>query len=353
MGTLRTRWISKCIMGGYLLLMAACTGNPIYIPATVESIPSIAVDNRTPPISSNSITSSRSTEIPKVNQPTLISITTLTASVPNPTVTRRPTPTVTPTPLPTVPPDQVPAIIAELDQNGGNCTLPCWWGMTPGKSRWDEHEPFLLSIAEVTKESWYDPSVVYYNIHPNLLETDHYIINGGVVGVLDGVVASIDTGGTSDVPQLRLPEFLLTNGKPDEVWISTFSSVPEGKPPFRLFLVYRNGVIAKFEQSSVPIIDDKLTSCFQTPYSVFLLLVAPEQPYTFAQALESGRFTTEHRYLSLEEATGLNIDTFYEDFSNTSNPLCLQTHQHQDVNMKAVAWGHLPVITCGKSQINS
>jgi hypothetical protein len=150
-------------------------------------------------------------------------------------------------------------------------------------------------------------------------------MNGGLIGVLDGIVDSIDTGGTSEVPQLRLPDFLLTNGRPDEVWISTFSAVPEGDPPFRLFLIYRKGIIVKFEQSSVSTIDENLTSCFQDPYQVFLLLVAAKQPFTFTQALDSGRFTTEHRYLSLKEATGLDVNTFYELFSNTNNPLCLQT----------------------------
>jgi hypothetical protein len=197
--------------------------------------------------------------------------------------------------------------------------------MTPGVSEWPDHEPFLRSFAKITTGRRDNPGAIYYVVRANLPNGDTTFMDEGVISVVDGLIESIDTGGSSDVPQLRLPDFLLANGKPDEVWISTFSSVPEGKPPFRLFLVYRNGITAMFEQANIPTIDDQLTGCFQAPYNVFLLLVVPERPFTFAQAIESVRFTEEHRYLPLEEATGLSIDAFYKAFSNTNNTLCLQT----------------------------
>lgn len=252
-------------------------------------------------------------------------IATLIVPVPRSTATLRPTATITPTPLPTVPPEQIQAILAELGRNDGDCALPCWWGMTPGISRWAEHEPFLSSIAQITKERWYSPQVSYYHIVPNLPETDHSLITGGLVGVLNGVVDSVHTGGTSDVSQLRLPDFLLANGKPDEVWLSTYSSGARGTLPFRLFIAYSRGIVAQFELADVPVISDDVVGCFQRPYLTFLWLVASNRQVTFEEALASGIFSDDQKYLPLQEATGLDIDTFFETFSDSENALCLET----------------------------
>jgi hypothetical protein len=147
----------------------------------------------------------------------------------------------------------------------------------------------------------------------------------GVVSVIDGLIESIDTGGSSDVPQLRLPDFLLANGRPDEVWISTFRSVSEGKPPFRLFLAYSRGIVAQFELADVPVVENNVTGCYQPPSNIFVWLVDPERQVTFEQSLAAGVFSDDQEYLPLEEATDFDVDAFFEAFSRADNTLCLET----------------------------
>lgn len=251
------------------------------------------------------------------------------ASTPRPTATRRPTPTVTPTPLPTIPPEQIPTILAELGQNGGDCVLPCWWGMTPGTSHWTEFEPFLESLTEISQERRDNPEAVYFIVDANLRQEDLSVVDSGVVSVVDGVVNSIMTGGSSDVAQLRLPEFLATNGMPDEVWLNTYSGPYEGGIlPFRLYLIYSRGIIARFELADVPTSDDNVVGCYgpEAFYYILLLLVSPDQQISFQQALLSGTFLDPSQtYLPLEEATNLNIDTFYNEFRLGEWIPCIET----------------------------
>lgn len=65
---------------------------------------------------------------------------------PTPTTTRRPTRTPTPAPTATLEPTTYPTldsqgrlnfVLQALKTNEG-CQLPCWWGITPGKTTWEE-----------------------------------------------------------------------------------------------------------------------------------------------------------------------------------------------------------------------
>lgn len=200
MVTLKNRGL-KCVIVIvlYLFWMVSCTGNGVQISATERNTPTRVAGNLTRPADSTDLaTSSRLVETPQVDRLSGIGTATPLVATLRATATLRPTATVTPTPLPTVPPDQVQTILAELGRNEGDCALPCWWGMTPGIGRWAEYEPFLLSIAKITKERWYNPQVTYYNIIPNLPEPDNSFMKGALVGVLNGIVDSIDTKGTSD-----------------------------------------------------------------------------------------------------------------------------------------------------------
>jgi hypothetical protein len=50
-------------------------------------------------------------------------------------------------PLPTLSPVEAKAFVLELTQNNGGCELPCFWGFTPGQTKWQTAEPLLTSFA--------------------------------------------------------------------------------------------------------------------------------------------------------------------------------------------------------------
>lgn len=327
--TLSRVQILLCMVVGAICLsqITACRVSPTQVSVTEGDGPAL-----TEAASSSTVITRHTPELAKVTPSVdarVTAIATPTFPTQRPTVTRRPTLTVTPTPLPTIPPEQIPAILAKLGQNGVDCTLPCWWEMMPGKSRWADHEPFLESIAEISRERRDNPKAIYFVIDANLQQESLSVMNGGVVSVIDGTVDSIVTGGSSDVAQLRLPDFLAINGKPDEVWLNTYSGPYEGAIlPFRLYLIYLRGIVAQFELADVPTIGDNVVGCYgqDTSYYTLLYLVSPDQQVSFQQGLSSGTFIDPSQtYLPLEEATSLDIDSFYNEFSRVEHSSCIAT----------------------------
>ncbi len=75
-----------------------------------------------------------------------ITSTSTKTKTPTPAATRRPTLTRTPSPSPTITPTPFTTLeaTAKLDfvvqslKTNRNCDLPCWWGIVPGKTNWDD-----------------------------------------------------------------------------------------------------------------------------------------------------------------------------------------------------------------------
>ncbi len=66
---------------------------------------------------------------------------------PSPKPTKRPTRTPlppTPTRFPTLEPAAKLDFISRMLKSNGGCELPCWWGIAPGKTRWDEMVDYFI-----------------------------------------------------------------------------------------------------------------------------------------------------------------------------------------------------------------
>lgn len=61
--------------------------------------------------------------------------------------TETPLPISTWTPLPTLPADEAEKMAMMLLMDNAGCQLPCWWGITPGKSSFDMARQFLSTLA--------------------------------------------------------------------------------------------------------------------------------------------------------------------------------------------------------------
>ena len=66
------------------------------------------------------------------------------------TLTPRPTTTITLTPLSIIPKDKVRAKFDQLYVYNAGCSLPCWWGITPGVTTWNETLHFLHQFDAVS-----------------------------------------------------------------------------------------------------------------------------------------------------------------------------------------------------------
>ena len=103
--------------------------------------------------------SNRAVLITLQTTPTIVAstpVSTLTPTKPLLTLTRISTPTLTPLltntptskPTPTrFPPEQAELMVLDLLENNGGCLLPCWWGIVPGQTTWEEAHDLLMPIT--------------------------------------------------------------------------------------------------------------------------------------------------------------------------------------------------------------
>jgi len=249
-----------------------------------------------------------------------------------PTATWQPTATLTPTPLPTLPADQAKALMLDLFRNNAGCQLPCWWGITPGQTPWETAQRFLATFASGIEQGssaehqFYTvylivPTEIYpYRVefYP-VLTQDYDVVNGIIemVVVQPGLVSIYD-----------LPELLKTYGSPTEVWLRTYNQAREGDLQFDVVLFYpKQGILARYA-TQAKAVGSRIRGCPQHKPATTLALWSPERALTFSEATSQ---TAEIRiedwwpYLSLQEATGMDVETFYQTFKKSDNSICLET----------------------------
>lgn len=289
----------------------------------------------------------RTTQAPVVSPTRTEAVSTITPSMP-PTLSMTPAPTetVTVTPLPVTPtssltPTLLPPLpveqaqrlaVALLDDNAG-CRLPCWWGITPGQTSWQAalefFSQFSIDIAE-------HPQGLVAEVWPPIT------INESSGWYLDLFLVKRDDVYYIEVYPLQkwhkyhLSQLLTEYGKPDEVWMHT-SRTPgppsggSGPGSFTiLYLYYRQGIVASFGSpvEGVGTSDVFLRGCFNDgPDSLFLW---PPQAYQsfldFAKEVDLDELKyAEKLLLPLDAATDMDIDTFYQTYSNSEFAPCIDT----------------------------
>jgi len=291
-----------------LIIVSAC------INSTTQGVsPSVTANNP-----DNTQTRSASSS-PMVSTPTV-----------EPSITFTPLPSLTPSPLPqvlsTLPPATAQAAVLDLTNNNRGCRLPCWWGFTPGETSWQTAQSFLATVALAIKKgsSAERPLYSVYFVVPKEVFSTTLTHNYKVV---DGIIERIEVipGHTS---VYSLSTFLNTYGPPDEVWIRTYNEAREGDLPFDTVLFYpRQGILARYDSQANKVVD-KIVGCPQQDPALVLALWSPKQELDFVEATN---LTVEIRnedwwpYRPLEEATGIDIDVFYQTFQKSNTSSCLET----------------------------
>lgn len=157
-------------------------------------------------------------------------------------VTPTPIPTLTstpsPMPLPTLTAQEKIDRVAELQKDNGGCTYPCWWGITPGLTTWEEAEAILSPIESKKLTFTVENGMKkYYLEFPEVSQNmivELYVQDKGIVDVIriSGNYSMVD--------------FLQSYGSPKEIWISSDGIVP-GPSTFRIAFFYsEKGIMAAY-----------------------------------------------------------------------------------------------------------
>lgn len=258
----------------------------------------VASNQESPNIAVSTLLPSRT---PEVNQ-----ISTATASPkPTRTKTESPIPTTTWTPLPTIEPNNIDAFV---DSMNSKCELPCWGGITPGKTSELEAKHLLSSFGTVIEST-----SIYFDYRKKATVIDLTFKNG--------IVSSINLP-----PELtesyKLNDLLSRYGMPDDVRIKVIPETAEGTPWFFLAVFFpREGFFAIFSGEG-KVIDSKVSACFDEVSSDLYLVEANK--YSLEQINLFLDRSLRNILEPLGSLTELSMDQFYDVFSQ-QKAQCLST----------------------------
>jgi hypothetical protein len=237
-------------------------------------------------------------------------------------VTKSPTPLVTWTPRPTLPKAQAQAYALKMIKTNGGCQLPCWLGITPGKTTWDEANAYLTTFADSIDDSHF---VKFKFQTASFL--GHSVAGASIFLKPDGRIDRIST-----LVDLSLPELLAEYGPPTEIRllaIGVYTIDPLGQ--FTLVLYYKEkGFMAVYEGKN-----ERSIIIHVCPNRIYAeqrwLLWDPADQLTFAEA---GRETllispipppSENDFIPIENLTDLNPESFYQRYKDPkSQGICME-----------------------------
>jgi hypothetical protein len=316
-----------CVCLVLVICLAGCCAPGVVSSPSVTPIPPSAVPTKGPsftPVSPS---------VPTLEMPT---------GTPTPSPIP-PTRTPRPTPVPTMTADEEYAFVSEMLRDNGGCQLPCWWGFTPGETSWETTQTFFASLGR-EMHTWNGSDAqhytVYFDIPDHHFHYQSYHEKGDVLDRIgihavppageDGYYAYGDPQFAEDWRAYMLSQILEAYGLPSQVFLETYKSGPD-RLPFRLLLFYPSrGFLVMYEGSIGEegkgewVEAGKAIRICPWRSDISLWLWSPDHVMTFGDLGISSQVNLE-RLRSLEEATGMSVEQFYETFVQPDAETCLET----------------------------
>ncbi len=300
---------------------------------TVYSKPSIPTITRSPTAQPIILTQPKDTAIPSPTFPLITATLTSTKE-----------------PLPTLSVNDTSTEINRLLSTNNNCSFPCWWGFTPGKTivsdLWDQYQQFSAVMVSPTLADSQGANIMLRIPQPNGL----YLLINNSFEFRNGVVETISVAfqlhrkvddyyeevwGKSQVADLtqafNLSKVLLKYGQPSEIYVSSLQAVPMGDPlPLKIYLFYRDqGFLVTYTMDGALYLLDrqqkqgKIVGC-PSLANVSIRFWAPVENMTFDDIVRKYNLPAS-RMNTIDDAIKMNIDAFYIAYKNAKNEKCIET----------------------------
>jgi hypothetical protein len=280
-------------------------------------------------ISSCSPTALIYTLTPEQSKPTMEQVSPTQKPTLEATVEVGATATPTMTSMPTISPADVEAQVIALLKNNGGCRLPCFWGLTPGQTEGEKITSILAKVGGdrrivINHDDLLMETLVTVGGNSGMqvkplswleIHTKAYKKRENGINVIYG-----DPYYSEYFKYYTLPYLLSTYGPPENIFVFLDSGIADmglGVDLYLLHLDYpKQGWVAHL-QMPLNYKDNLLVGC---PSEAFtnLRLWSPSNPSRDYELTPSDLFT-------IEEATGMTIEEFYEKFKNPANTDCLET----------------------------
>jgi len=232
-------------------------------------------------------------------------------------------------------PQEAVAIVQDLLLTNRGCSLPCWWGITPGKTTWDEARQFLLTFAVIEPDSTGSVTIDGQTYPVQAYHVDYAIdedVRGGAnLAVRGGLVTGILVGKTSTAQAFTLRDLLRGYGPPAKVLVNTYSVPgpspdPQGLLPFRMVVLYGPPSFMAFYDMEGTLSGGTVIGC-PGETAPWIRSWSEDQVANWTderiQEVVMGPDSSALR--PIEEVTSWDVAQFYSVFTSDNSNVCVET----------------------------
>ena len=246
-------------------------------------------------------------------------------------------------------------ILVSMLNSDQDCDVPCWWGITPGKTGWESVQEHFLSLGKsiaiysdntlnlggvrrVALFGRHDPFPFEYMLEHEIYE------HGGIVSLIGARTQTF-----ADQPMGELLQdwtryttyhILARYGIPSEVMLHYWSDDPDS--PYTVGLIYEHdGFLVEYEGQVKLLPEDNFENSVQDGQAVICLdedhisginvwVRSPWGSTAMSEVFKQLGGTFPKYFYStptLEEATGMSLGVFYEKFLEPRPEICLVAHR--------------------------
>lgn len=243
------------------------------------------------------------------------------------------TATSVPSPIPVnqLSPAEAEEKVLSLLENNNDCIWPCFWGIAPATSSWEDTSQFLhpfatrtYGISKVTGAPLYPGMTYFIFVVPEEVAFRGEVELG--LWVKDGYVQQMQVRELKG-PAYSLGMIMKEYGPPDEIWVTTYKRYVVEPPPFSVLVFYaRKGILISYAVSSLRA-QNFITGCLE-PHVAINMWQVDVPPQTFFEVSDKFGISANDPpplYLPLEESTNMDVETFYKTYRGTTDTICVTT----------------------------
>lgn len=220
-------------------------------------------------------------------------------------------------------------------KSNGDCELPCWWGIEPGKTSEKEIHEKLGALGNTSTREINESTKSYSFSIEVPIELDRFGFFEPKFLIREGQVIAIKVGANYVSADLGLDFVGLLHhlGKPEEIWLTIYPYSVSGQPHYDMDLYFPNKGAMVITSGLAEVTEDRIQICPQgeTLLPPGLLLLKPGEvtvferlrlpPYNSMTGLDP--YDSGLKPLDAYE-TDLTIEDFYSTYSDPANTQCFQ-----------------------------
>jgi hypothetical protein len=207
-----------------------------------------------------------------------------------------------------------------LTEQVGECRLPCWWGITPGVTTWDNAIKTLEQLKENFREIIVSEVDDYIEI--DLLDDGGFVwFRRNDTGVIDEIKLS-----TTPSRSKEYYELMTEYGEPSDVYLFAYQHFQGDYPPATVILNYaREGILAEYEfTAKLDEIRNTITIC-PIPERQKIQLERKGTTLSFDEIRNFVMGISDFPMLKIEDSTSMTKHDFYLLYNDKNQTKCFET----------------------------